>query len=182
MGPGPPPWNSDTAYQHQTPPSPLIPSLDPDLSHHIQNCDCPCNHLGYGGSRTPRASRKIPEDKVLPATPVKTSSTHHNHIDHLRRNSVNQFYDVRAKPIDQRTSAATQTPDPSRRNHFETPKKQSSTVRIEGEMPPNVPNATVHHHQVGAVPPQAKTTYIGNPGVIQTPTHQARVPGMFHRI
>lgn len=22
--------------------------LDPELRHHIQNCPCPCNHMGYG--------------------------------------------------------------------------------------------------------------------------------------
>lgn len=27
-------------------PDPFL--LDPELRHHIQNCPCPCNHMGYG--------------------------------------------------------------------------------------------------------------------------------------
>ncbi|XP_044736844.1 dipeptidase 1-like [Chrysoperla carnea] len=103
MGPGPPPWTAseDNTYHATNGIPTLIPTaLDPDLTQHIQNCTCPCNHLGYGG---PTPKRKIPEDKVLPATITKKTPIHE------RRH--------------QRTSSATQTPDPNRRQYsnFDTP-------------------------------------------------------------
>lgn len=43
----------DTTYpmvnrSHGTQPDPWMLDLDPELRYHIQNCPCPCNHMGYG--------------------------------------------------------------------------------------------------------------------------------------